>query len=228
MAQNLHDLPLSETAARFANVQTAMLADALDELGELRCTLPPDIRPVARGMRFAGPAFTITGRRSEEPLDRTETLRGALRVLGEVPADHVCVFEANDDGGFSGHIGEFHAACMAARGVVGSLTDGGSRDSKELSEMGYPVFSRYTTPQDGLPRWEIVATARDVKLGDVAIRPGDYVVADDDGVVVIPIGLLDEVLMLAERSAADESGFREQVANGVSPFDAFFGNSESR
>lgn len=222
MADNPGDLPLAELARRFERVQTAMLADSLDELGHLNCTLPPSIRPVAKGMRFAGPAFTVVGQASDVPLNRMKTLRGALKVLGEVPAGHVCVFEANDGEGFSGHIGEFHASCMRARGVVGSLTDGGSRDSAELSELGYPVFSRYTTPQDGLPRWEIVGTGRNVTLGDVLIRPGDYVVGDDDGVVVIPIELLEEVLEAAEKAAADEAGSREQVAQGVSPLEAFF------
>lgn len=213
--------PLAEIAERFSQVQTAMLADALDELGELHCTLPPDIRPVDDSMRFAGPAWTVTGKRHREPQDRMVTLRQALKVLGATPPGHVCIFEANDENGFSAHIGEFHATCMMTNGAVGSVTSGGSRDTKELRGLGYPVFSRYKTPQDSLPRWEMLDTGRNIKIGDVEIVPGDYIVADVDGVVVIPAHLRDQVLEMAERAAADEVGILDEVKNGVHPLDAF-------
>lgn len=212
---------LAEIAERFSKVQTAMLADALDELGQLKCTLPAEIRPVADGMRFAGPAYTVTGKRSTEPLDRMTTLRQALKVLGSVPADHVCIFEANDGAGFSAHIGEFHATCMRVNGAVGSVTDGGSRDTRELTELGYPVFSRYKTPQDSLPRWEMLDTGRTITIGDVVIEPGDYVVGDADGVVVIPAELRDKVLAMAETAASEEVGILDEVKKGVPPLDAF-------
>jgi 4-hydroxy-4-methyl-2-oxoglutarate aldolase len=212
---------LADIAARFSKVQTAMLSDALDELGELKCTLPAEIRPVADDMRLAGPAWTVTGRRSAVPLDRMVTLRQALKILGSVPADHVCIFEANDEDGFSAHIGEFHATCMVTNGAAGSVTSGGSRDTKELRALGYPVFSHYKTPQDSLPRWEMLDTGRSIKIGDVAIAPGDYVVADIDGVVVIPAHLRDKVLEMAETAAAEEVGILDEVKKGVPPLDAF-------
>lgn len=221
MPQETQDQTITELAQRFGKVQTAMLADALDELGYLKCTLPPDIRPVASGMRFAGPAYTVTGRRSAEPLDRMTTLRQALKVLGSVPADHVCVFEANDGAGFSAHIGEFHATCMVANGAVGSITDGGSRDTKELTALGYPVFSRYKTPQDSLPRWEMLDTGRNITIGDVEIEPGTFLVADEDGVIAVPNEVRDKVLTMAETAAAEEAGILDEVKKGVPPLDAF-------
>lgn len=221
MSQSTRNVPLADIAERFSKVQSAMLADALDELGYLECTLPPEIKSVAPGMRLAGPAFTVTGRRGTEPLDRMKTLRQALKVLGSVPAGHVCIFEANDGPGFSAHIGEFHATCMVANGAAGSVTDGGSRDSKELADLGYPVFSRYQTAQDSLPRWEMLDTGRTITVGAVVIRPGDYVVGDADGVVVVPSELRDKVLAMAETAAADESGILDDVRKGVPPLDAF-------
>jgi 4-hydroxy-4-methyl-2-oxoglutarate aldolase len=211
----------AELAERFQSVQTAMVADALDELGHSNCTLPPDIRPLRRGMRVAGPAFPVRGRGSARPLDRVAARLKALEMLASVPAHHVAVFEANDGGGFSSHVGEVHATSLQARGAAGTITEGGCRDTEQVLRLGYPVFCRYNTPQGSLPRSEIVGWPQAITIGPVIIEPGDYIVGDSDGVVVVPAALRDKVLTKAEAVAASERNVLQEIRRGVHPLDAF-------
>ena len=86
----------------------------------------------------------------------------------------------------------------------------------------YPVFCRYTTPQDCVPRWELVAHGDvTVEIGGVSVAPGDYVVADRDGVVVVPREAVAEVLAAVEAKVATESEVRVAVRDGTLPLEAY-------
>ena len=176
---------------RFAAVYTAALADVMD-VRELRDqTLPPSIRPLAPGMRLAGPAFTVRGR-AAPVADYDAALRKVLRMLGEVPEGHVAVYACEHD--VSAHLGELSVTSLAARGVAGCVLDGGCRDVRFVVEAGFPVFSRYVTPEDSTWRWELEETQAPIAIGRVRIEPGDWVVGDDDGVVVVPRAVAEGVL----------------------------------
>jgi len=107
---------------RFAVVPTAALVDVLDDLGRREQTLPPSIRPLAAGMRVAGRAFTVEGRPSEHD-DWDRAIRKTLRMLGEVPPEHVAVYQCHQER--SAHFGELSATSLARRGVAGCVSDGG-------------------------------------------------------------------------------------------------------
>ena len=85
----------------------------------------------------------------------------------------------------------------------------------------FPVFCSHITPEDSTSRWELEATQVPVTVGQVQIEPGDWVVGDDDGVVVIPHALADSVLTEAEEKAATESEIRAAVRGGASPLEAY-------
>jgi regulator of RNase E activity RraA len=208
----------SELARRFGRLYTAALADALDGLGRLRQTLPPEIGPLAPGMRVAGPAFAVEGRPSPS-VDPESSIRAILSCLGEVPAGYVAVYATNDRG--SAQFGELSATALAARGVAGVVLDGGCRDVDFIVREAFPVFARYRTPQDSVPRWEVLRWGHEVEIGGVAIAPGDWVVGDADGVVIVPAELRDEVLARAEEVAATESDVRDAVRGGMSPLEAY-------
>lgn len=209
------DGDLGALAARFRAVQSAMVADVLDGKGYLAQTLPPNIRPLRPGMAVVGPAFTARGRAMPRGTDRSEGLNSSLEHLAQAQAHHVLVVEANDGDTYSSHVGEFHSTVMMSLGVAGTVTSGGARDAEPIAELGYPVFSGYQTPQDGLPRWRMEEFEIPIRIGNVAISPGDYVVADTDGVVIIPAALRDEVLTEAEAFAHGESEILKQVKQGV-------------
>lgn len=206
---------LAALADRFKAVQSAMVADVLDGMGHRAQTLPPNIRPLRPGMAVVGPAFTARGRATPEPVDRAEVLNTTLDGLARAPQHHVLVVEANDGDTYSSHVGEFHSTVMQALGVAGTVTEGGARDAEQIAKLGYPVFSGYQTPQDGLPRWRMEEFQVPIRIGNVAISPDDYVVADTDGVVIVPAAIIELVLTEAEGFARGENEILEQVRRGV-------------
>jgi 4-hydroxy-4-methyl-2-oxoglutarate aldolase len=203
---------------RFEAIYTAALADILDARGLREQTLPPSIRPLAPGMRLAGPAFTVSGRPAEVR-DYDAALRRVLGMLGEVPGGHVAVYSCAQD--VSAHLGELSVTSLAARGVAGCVLDGGCRDVRFVLEAGFPVFARFVTPEDSTWRWELRETQAPVVVGTVRIEPGDWIVGDDDGVVVVPHAVAEAVLAEAEEKAATESEIRRAVGEGMLPLDAY-------
>ena len=101
------------------------------------------------------------------------------------------------------------------------MIDGGCRDTRFIAEEGFPVFTRFVTPEDSTWRWEVTATQVPIEIGGVRIAPGDWVVGDEDGVVVVPQDVASEVLEEAERKAATENEIRAAVRAGTSPLEAF-------
>ena len=203
---------------RFLEIYTAALADILDARGLRDQTLPPSIRPLAPGTRLAGPAYTVAGR----PVETGEydtALRKVLRMLGEVPSGHVAVYACNHE--VSAHLGELSVTSLKSRGVAGCVLDGGCRDVRFILEEGFPVFCAHTTPEDSTWRWELEATQVPITVGPVRIEPGDWVVGDDDGVVVVPQAIAESVLVEAERKAATESEVRVAVRSGLTPLEAY-------
>jgi len=192
--------------------------DVLDDLGRREQTLPPSIRPLAEGMRVAGRAFTVEGRPSDHG-DWDGAIRKTLRMLGEVPAEHVAVYQCHHDR--SAHFGELSATSLASRGVAGCVIDGGCRDVRLIEELGFPVFTRFVTPEDSTWRWEVTATNVPIAIGTVRIQPGDWVVGDEDGVVVVPADIAANVLGAAEAKGGTESALRVAVRDGMSPLDAY-------
>lgn len=206
---------------RFAAIYTAALADILDARGHHEQTLPPDIRPLERGMRVAGPAYPVKGGPESNPSAEAydEAVRKVLRMLGDVPAGHVAVYACEQD--VSAHLGELSVTSLKGRGVAGCVLDGGCRDVRFILDEGFPVFCRYVTPEDSTWRWELEATQVPVTIGRVRIEPGDWVVADDDGVVVVPQAIAEDVLAEAEQKAATESEIRVAVRDGMLPLEAY-------
>ena len=203
---------------RFAAVPTAALVDVMDELGRREQALPPPIRPLASGMRVAGRAFTVEGGPSTHD-DWDGAIRKTLRMLGEVPTAHVAVYQCNQDR--SAHFGELSATSLASRGVAGCVIDGGCRDVRLIEDLGFPVFARFVTPEDSTWRWEVTATQGPITIGTVRIEPGDWVAGDEDGVVVVPAGVAEQVLRDAEAKVGTESLVRDAVRHGMSPLDAY-------
>jgi regulator of RNase E activity RraA len=206
---------------RFAAIYTAALADILDARGFHDQTLPPSIRPLERGTTMAGRAYTVLGRPAENTdEDRYDrAIRKVLTMLGDVPEGHVAVYACNQD--VSAHLGELSVTSLKTRGVAGCVLDGGCRDIRFILEEGFPVFTRFVTPEDSTWRWELEATQVPVTIGRVRIEPGDWVVGDDDGVVVVPTAVAADVLTEAETKAATENEIRAAVREGVKPLEAY-------
>jgi 4-hydroxy-4-methyl-2-oxoglutarate aldolase len=213
-------MPSDQLPRRFARIPTAAVTDVMDEMGLLRQTLPAAIRPLAPDMRAAGYAFTARGRaRRGAPRERDATLRQFLTMLGAVPADSVLVLATNDNA--AAHFGELSAEWFRVHRVRGVVIDGGTRDAAFISRIRFPTFVRYRSPQDSVPRWRVSDWGQPLTIGGVRVALGDIVVADLDGVVVVPRRVAHEVLGRCERLMGTESKVRAAVRRGLSPLAAY-------
>src|SRR3954449_1898299 len=209
----------ADLAARFSSVYTGALTDVLDRHGLLQQTLPPELAPLREGMRLAGPVYPVLGR-PHPGHDYDTSIRLLLEMLGSVPPEHVAVYQSNDRA--CAHLGELSATSLASRGCAGAVIDGGARDVDFILRVGFPVFTRYVTPQDCVSHWELLGHGDvTIVVGGVRVAPGDWIVGDRDGVVVVPGERVEDVLAEAEEKVATENQIREAVRQGTLPLDAY-------
>ena len=196
----------------FGQLATSTLANALDDLGF--DGVMPNLRPVARGTRFAGPAFTVkevTGVLGSYP---PADFRLGEVIDGARPGDVIVIDNAGHQVSTWGGLASFTAK---TRGVAGLVVDGGVRDADEIEEFGFPVLSRHVVPTSGKGRLKILAINREVRMDGVRVRPGDIVVGDGTGVICVPRELAEEAQALAARfDAQDREAIAEIRDHGLS------------
>lgn len=214
----MSQIGLPELAERFSALYTGAITDVLDRHGYLQQTLPADIRPLREGMRLAGPAFPVEGR-PQPGIGYDDSIRTVLEMLGAVPSGHVVVYQTHDRS--TAHLGELSVTSLKTRGCRGAVIDGGCRDIEYILREDFPVFTRYTTPQDCVGRWHVVHWDVPITIGGVRVGPGDYVVADRDGVVVVPSEVCERVLAEGEQLVGTESEIRAAVREGTLPLEAY-------
>ena len=131
-------------------------------------------------------------------------------------AGTIAVYDTSNDPG-TAHWGELVSTAARLRGCAGAVIDGGVRDVERIIEMAFPVFARYRTPADIRGRWRYVEVGIPIRIGEVLIQPGDFVVGDPNGVVVVPKDLALEVLLEAEKVVEIEDKIREELRAGEDP-----------
>jgi regulator of RNase E activity RraA len=185
--------PLEEIMATFAKASTGNVADAVDEATGLRGFMGRDMKPVFAA-KVIGPAVTVLLRRALRS-DRRDWPNLQIQTLDEAPPGSVMV-EVLEDGLDTAGVGNLMATTAKVRGLAGMVIDGGARDIEELEAIGFPVWSRTQTPATSVGRYVPVARDVPVTCGGVVVRPGDWIVADRTGVVVVPKESLPRVLEL--------------------------------
>lgn len=212
------EIPLEEMIARYKQVRTPAIADILDQKGLFHQILPPQIQAIAPGMRVAGPALTVKG--TPTVIHKDEYLQVAVEAYATLQPGQVVVYDTSNDPG-TAHWGEMISTTTKAKGCGGAVIDGGVRDVEAIIELGFPVFARYKTPADIRGRWRYVEINVPIRIGDVHIRPGDWVVGDANGVVVIPQDLAGEVLLEAEKVMETERKIWEELRAGEHPLNVY-------
>jgi regulator of RNase E activity RraA len=205
----------AEIRRRFQEVDASNVADALDAAGLTEQGLSAGFRPES-GSRIAGWAYTIRGQMV--PSGGTGDPE-KMRACAGVGPDEITVWSGDGDGVC--YFGELIALGMRERGCVGALVDGGVRDVRWLDEHAFPVFARYRTPVQSIGRWRVTGWQEPVYLAGatsarVEVRPGDFVLGDADGCVVVPAGSVDAILEEAERLTRTEVLIRQSLAEGMS------------
>jgi 4-hydroxy-4-methyl-2-oxoglutarate aldolase len=140
-------------------------------------------------------------------------------MLSKAAAGSVVICQPNDSS--LAHFGELSAESMHIRGVRGYVVDGGCRDTDFIEKLRFPVFCRYFTPRDIVGSWLTESLGEPITIGDVRINDGDYVVADRDGVVIIPGNAAEQVASTVEQVMATENLVRKAIRQGVGPQEAY-------
>ncbi len=198
-----------ETLAIFRQVRTSDVSDALDSMGlQERYVMDFALRPLYTGVRFAGLAHTMEYDLFDVPLEAMpyETFdarqykpgpEGLWREAGPYgAADEVLVIDAKRTP--YGILGSANTLTARVKGTVGFVIDGTCRDSYECILQQTPVFCAVRSPQHPMGRLIAVSDNGRIVCGGVVVNSGDVVIADDDGVVVVPQGLAAEVAQRAQ------------------------------
>jgi regulator of RNase E activity RraA len=209
------DRPLA-WADRLARLYTPVVADVLDKLGFRNQCLHPRVRPLFPEAKCAGFALTVQTVPARE-LQPAKPYAGELAAVDALkPGDVMMVSEAAWS-----FWGELLSTAARYRGCRGVVLDGPTRDTPAIREMGFPVFNVGIHPADSLGRIDVTAHDVPISCGDVLVYPGDLVLADHDGVVVVPLAIAERVLKLAEEKVSGENQVRKALAGGMSTAEAF-------
>jgi 4-hydroxy-4-methyl-2-oxoglutarate aldolase len=207
--------PLSE---RLRRCYTAAINDVMHGMGLRNFVLPYEIAPLRADAKAAGPAFTFHGR-VDPGITPHDTYMGWTAFLSQAPTGCIAVCQPNDR--TVAHMGELSAETLKRRGVQGYVVDGGCRDTAFIRDIGFPVWCRYATPADIVGYWLPEGLGSPIRIGGVAIRTGDQILADSDGVVVLPQDKAEAIVAEAERVVAAENQVRKAILDGMDPQQAY-------
>jgi 4-hydroxy-4-methyl-2-oxoglutarate aldolase len=187
-------MELNDLIAGFYKVATASVADAVDKVTGQRGYLDHEIKPRINEKRIVGPAVTVV----EVPTDETLPPQHALDLIDDAPKGSVFCISIGAEPNVAVW-GGLMAAGAFANGHVGAVLDGGVRDVAEIRrDYDFPVFSRAVSPGTTVGRHRTVASQVPALVGGIMVHPGDIIVGDIDGVVVVPRAHAEAVLAMAE------------------------------
>ena len=209
-------MALEAIRERFLKVDTATVADVLDVLGLPNQGLAPGFAafPPSAG-KMGGWAYTIRGRMARYAASGDPR---KMRAVDGVGPGEITVWSGEGRGVC--FFGELIALGMKHRGSAGALLDGGIRDIEWIAKQRFPVYARYRTPVQSIGRWKVTAWQVPVDMPGatsrrVKVKPGDFVLADVDGVIVIPARVAGKVLVEAERLTRKEKRIRGELDRGA-------------
>jgi len=207
---------------RYIKVPTANIVDAMDRLGVARGVVQGLARLSATQQRAAGFALTVKQMQRHQT-EQGRTLATHMQVVDELaqPGDLLVIDVGGRRDVCTG--GALIALRAKMRGVTGYLINGCLRDVQEIAALGFPVYFLGASPVKSSPDLQTVAVNSTVEIGGVQIRPGDLIVHDDTGVVVIPPEQAAAVLAEAEAIMDKESKAEQLIKQGYSVAEAFKG-----
>ncbi|MCL4531680.1 MAG: RraA family protein [Actinobacteria bacterium] len=197
---------------------TPTLADILDGMGINGIIAASVLRPVVPGKIAAGPAVTLRYMLERRTVTQGFADRAVARMADR---DAYAVAEPGDlivmdcDGEEVSCMGGLSTTVAVAKGLAGCVVYGGVRDVATMRDKEYPVWSAHITPRSGKYRIEAAEINGPITVAGVQVRPGDLVVADDSGIVVVPLELTEEVLRRAQEAIAKESRIVAMLASGA-------------
>jgi len=184
-------------------VRSAMISDSLDLLGIRTNVMIPDIKPLDRSMKIMGYAATIEFEPSSD-FDPQDPYAPAIEFLDSLQIGEVAIV-ATGQSTLSAFWGELFSTAAKLRGASGVVVDGPLRDVNEIFSVGFSAFGIGSLPYDYKGRMKVSRVRSNVICGGVSVAPGDFVIADIDGVVVVPHFAISEVFAAANARALGEN-----------------------
>jgi regulator of RNase E activity RraA len=204
--------------AAMRRVSTATLTTALFKRG-LRNTFMRGVRPLGRyGANMVGPAFTLRNIPAREDLDRVEGFANPehpqRKAIETTPPGHVLVVDCRGEA-HAASGGEILMTRLAVRGAAGMVSDGGIRDSGPIAALAMPVYCAGPAAPLNLVAHHATEMQVPIGCGGVAVYPGDLIVGDPDGVVVVPAHLAEEIAAEADEQERMEAWVLGRIRDGV-------------
>lgn len=208
-----------DTRQRLMGVSVATLCTALFKRG-LRHQFIQDVRPLRADLpNMVGEAYTLRYMPAREDLNTIEVFKNRehpqRKAVEECPPGAVFVIDSRKDPR-AASAGNILVTRLMKRGVAGIVTDGGFRDSPEMAKLPFPVYHQRPAAPTNLTVHQAIDINVPIGCGDAPVFPGDVIVGDAEGVVVIPAHLADEVAAEAVEMTAFEDFVQERVADGAS------------
>lgn len=203
-------VPAKELLARYEQLYTGAVNDVLREFCLLDQALPGHILPLREYRTVAGFAFTV---KSAPNVKISGEMEFRTQMLAELKEDAFVVWDTSKDEKAT-LWGGVMTATAKGLGVKAACIDGGIRDTHQILEKDFPVFYKYRISNGSLGRCLITHYQIPIKIGDTIIKPGDVVVGDIDGVLVVPRAIACDVLLRAEEIKANEKKIFGWVAQG--------------
>jgi regulator of RNase E activity RraA len=197
---------------------SSVLADTLDSLGHRNSTLPPALRPLRPEWKILGRAATMAAMTVRKQPERPYAIE--LEAIDALKPGEVLVATTQGDYG-SALWGELLSTAARARGAVGVVLDGLTRDAAKIIEMNFPVFAVGLYPLDSKGRLDAVSHGQRLQIGACTVRPGDWVFGDIDGIVIVPAELAETTFSQALEKVTSENRVRTELANGRSVREVF-------
>jgi 4-hydroxy-4-methyl-2-oxoglutarate aldolase len=203
---------------RLRPLYPAVVSDCLDRMGYRQQVMDPHIRPLYPEASIAGFAMTVHCVQIDRlPDNEDDYYKGELQAVDSLQAGDVMVVSTCD----GSYWGELLATASRYRGAVGLVADAYTRDTAMLIEMQFPTFVAGISAYDSLGRIDVDQVQVPIECGGVSIKPNDLLLADYDGVVVVPAEAAEEAIARAEEKVSGENLVREKLAAGMPVWDAF-------
>jgi regulator of RNase E activity RraA len=184
-----------ELIEAYRHVEVASVSDAAEQILGKKLYMTHRMRPIFTS-KFAGFALTVHLKKEEN--DDPTALNGMLSAIDAGPKNSVYVMQVDEGADIAG-MGGLMGTAMAARNFSGAVIDGGVRDVAYLAKIGFPVFATGIVPSTSVHHYRFAGANLPVQCDGVAVRPGDIVVADSDGVAIVPRENAEKVLVVAQQ-----------------------------
>ncbi|PPR28982.1 MAG: 4-hydroxy-4-methyl-2-oxoglutarate aldolase/4-carboxy-4-hydroxy-2-oxoadipate aldolase [Alphaproteobacteria bacterium MarineAlpha9_Bin1] len=203
---------------RLSQLNASIVHDALRAEGLENQTLSHDIKPILAQRTMYGKVWTLSGELHKN-INVHESLLSWTHFLSKVKPETVVICQPNNQS--IALMGELSAETLLKKNIKGYVVDGGCRDVKRIKDIGLQVYCKFFSPKDVAGKWKVTEMGKEITISEVVIKTGDYVIGDEDGVVIIPKDVAKKIIMKAEKDLNSENKIRDAIMNDEDPQQAY-------